>query len=57
MLIPILLLVALVAVVASARSKRNKGTMSQAAYAKVVSGVSIAVTIAALTVLILRLQR
>ena len=57
MLIPILLLVALVAVVAVAHSRRKKGTMSEAAYSKLVSSVSIAVTIAALAVLVLRLQR
>jgi hypothetical protein len=57
MLIPILLLVALIVVVASAQSRRKKGTMSEAAYSKFVSGVSILVTVAALTVLVLRLQR
>lgn len=57
MLIPILLLVALVAVVAVAHSRRKTGTMSEAAYSKVVSTASIVVTIAALTVLVLRLQR
>jgi hypothetical protein len=57
MLIPILLLLALVAVVASAHARRKKGTLSEAAYSKLVSGVSIAVTIAALTFLFLSLQR
>jgi heme/copper-type cytochrome/quinol oxidase subunit 2 len=57
MLIPILLLVVLVAVVAVAHSRRKKGTMSEAAYSKVVSSISIVVTIAALAVLVLRLQR
>lgn len=57
MLIPILLLVALVAIVATAHSRRKNGTLSQAGYSKLVSGVSIAVTVAALAVLFLRLQR
>jgi Na+/H+ antiporter NhaD/arsenite permease-like protein len=57
MLIPLLLLAALVAVVALAHSKRKKGTLSEAAYSKLVSGVSIVVTIAALAVLYLGLQR
>jgi hypothetical protein len=57
MLIPILLLVALIAVVATAHSRRKSGTLSQAAYSKLVSGVSIVVTIAALAVLVSRLQR
>lgn len=57
MLIPILLLVILIVVVASASSMRKKGTMTDAAYSRLVSGASIVVTIAALTVLILRLQR
>lgn len=57
MLIPILLLVALVTVVAVAHSSRKKGTMSEAAYSRLVSSVSIVVTIAALAVLLLRLQR
>ena len=57
MLIPILLLVTLVTVVAVAHSSRKKGTMSEAAYSRLVSSVSIVVTIAALAVLLLRLQR
>jgi hypothetical protein len=57
MLIPILLLVALVAVVVGASSGRKKGTLSEAAYSKLVSGAAIVVTIAALAVLFLRLQR
>lgn len=56
MLIPLLLLAALVAVVASAHSRRKKGTLSEAAYSRLVSGVSIVVTLAALAVLFLRLQ-
>lgn len=56
MLIPILLLVALVAVVASAHTRRKKGTLSEAAYARLVSGASIVITIAALAVLLFRLQ-
>ena len=56
MLIPILLLVVLIAVVASAHSRRRKGTMSESAYSKLVSGVSVVVTIAALAVLIQRLR-
>lgn len=57
MLIPLLLLVALVAVVAVAHSRRKKGTMSETAYSRLVSGVSIVVTIAALAVLVLSLRR
>lgn len=57
MLIPILLLVALVAVVATANARRKKGTMTEAAYSKLVSSVSIVVTLAALAVLIIRLKR
>jgi heme/copper-type cytochrome/quinol oxidase subunit 2 len=57
MLIPILLLVALVAVVATANARRKNGTMTEAAYSKLVSGVSIVVTLAALAVLIIRLKR
>jgi hypothetical protein len=57
MLIPILLLVMLVVVVASAHSRRKKGTLSEAAYSRLVSGVSVVVTIAALVILALRLQR
>lgn len=56
MLIPILLLVVLIAVVASAHSMRKKGTMSEAAYSKVVSAVSIVVTVAALAILYIRLR-
>ena len=56
MLIPILLLIALVAVVLSAHGMRKKGTMTEATYATLVSGVSIAVTIAALVLLYLRLR-
>jgi hypothetical protein len=57
MLIPLLLLAALIAVVAIAHSRRKKGTLSDSAYSKLVSGVSIVVTIAALAVLYLGLQR
>jgi hypothetical protein len=57
MLIPLLLLVALIAVVAIAHSRRKKGTLSEAAYSKLVSGTSIVVTVAALAILFLRLQR
>lgn len=57
MLIPLLLLAALVAVVATAHSRRKKGMLTDAAYSKLVSSVSIVVTIAALAVLFLGLQR
>lgn len=57
MLTPILLLVALVAIVAVAHARRKNGTLSEAGYSRLVSGVSVVVTIAALTVVALRLQR
>jgi hypothetical protein len=57
MLMPILLLVVLVVVVAGANSSRKKGRLSESAYTKLVSGAAIAVTIAALAVLVLRLKR
>lgn len=56
MLIPILLLVVLIAVVASAHAMRKKGTMTEAAYSKLVSGASVVVTVAALAVLYMRLR-
>ena len=56
MLIPILLLAALIVVVASAHSRRKKGNLSDAAYVRVVSAASIAVTIAALAVLAQRMR-
>jgi hypothetical protein len=56
MLIPILLLVVLIVAVASAHSMRKKGTMSEATYSKVVSGVSVIVTVAALAILYIRLR-
>ena len=57
MLLPILLLALLTAAVASARAMRKKGTMTESTYSKVISGVSVVVTVAAITVLIMRLQR
>ena len=57
MLIPILLFVILVAVVLTAHSMRKKGTMTEARYSNVVSAASVAVTIAALAILYLRLRR
>jgi hypothetical protein len=56
MLIPIILFVVLVAVVIVANSRRKSGQMSDAAYSRVVSGASVAVTIAALAVLFMRLK-
>jgi hypothetical protein len=56
MLIPILLFVVLLVVVLGAHSMRKKGTMTEATYSTLVSGVSIVVTIAALAILYLRLR-
>lgn len=56
MLIPILLLVVLAAVVMTAHSRRKQGTMTEAAYSRVVSAASIAVTVAALAMLYFRLR-
>ncbi|HYC51696.1 MAG TPA: hypothetical protein VEB19_11355 [Gemmatimonadaceae bacterium] len=56
MLIPILLFVALVVVVVGANSMRKKGSLTQAAYSSLVSGVSVVITIVALVVLYVRLK-
>ena len=45
-----------IAVVASAHAMRKKGTMTEAAYSKLVSGASVVVTVAALAVLYMRLR-
>lgn len=56
MLIPILLLVVLAAAVLGARSLRNKGTITPTVYSRLVSGISIVVTVAALAVMFGRLR-
>ena len=52
----IALLVALVAVVVVANGQKKKGAMSESAHQTLVSACSIIVTLAAVTVLILRIR-
>lgn len=55
-LVPIVLLAVLAVVVVGANSMRKKGTMTESSYQTLVSVSSIIVTIAALTVMFLRLR-
>lgn len=55
-LVPIILLAVLLVVVISANSMKKKGTMTEQAYQTLVSVSSIIVTIAALSVLFLRMR-
>ena len=55
-LVPIVLLVVLLVIVLSANSMKKKGSMTESAYQTLVSVCSVAVTIAALVVLFLRIK-
>lgn len=55
-LVPIVLLAVLAVVVVGANSMRKNGTMTESSYQTLVSVSSIIVTIAALTVMFLRLR-
>lgn len=55
-LVPIVLLAVLVAVALGANSMKKKGRMTELGYQTVISVSSIAVTIAALAVLVVRMR-
>ncbi|HJQ18982.1 MAG TPA: hypothetical protein VJ867_01450 [Gemmatimonadaceae bacterium] len=55
-LVPIVLLLALIVVVLSANSMKKKGSLTESGYQTLVSVCSIIVTVAALTVMFLRLR-
>ena len=55
-IVPLLLLAVLVVIVVSANSMKKKGTMSESAYQTLVSVCSVAVTVAALILLFLRIR-
>lgn len=55
-ILPILLLAALFVVMYGGNSMKKKGSLSQAAYQMLISVSSIVVTLAALTVMIMRIR-
>lgn len=55
-IVPIILLVILLVVVVSANSMKKKGAMTESSYQTLVSVLSLVVTIAALTVMFLRMR-
>ena len=56
-IVPIVLLIVLLVVVLAANSMKKRGTMTEQAYGTLVSVASVAVTVAALLVLFLRMRR
>ena len=56
MLLPLILLAVLIIIVVTANSMKKKGTMTESAYQTVVSVASVIVTLAAVTMLFLRLR-
>lgn len=55
-IVPIILLIALLIIVISGNSMKKKGAMTESTYQNLVSVSSIAVTIAALVVMYLRIR-